>query len=67
MKTVRDGWHRIKGYDVYVENGRVVRGELGHGMHVVTAFPYKYDKALKAFVIGTPLVSTFKNDNWVLR
>ena len=39
---IKDGWHKIKGYEVYVENGRVVRGvkeDINGGE--VPAYPYK--------------------------
>lgn len=26
MKTIRDGWHNIAGYNVFVEDGQIVRG-----------------------------------------
>ena len=26
MTQVKDGWHKVYGEDVYVENGKVVRG-----------------------------------------
>lgn len=25
-KTIKDGWHDIMGYEVYVEDGKVIRG-----------------------------------------
>jgi hypothetical protein len=41
-KSVRDGWHKIKGMDVYVENGKVVRGTKLNGQ--LPAYPYEYVK-----------------------
>ena len=31
MKNVRDGWHKVYGYDVWVEDGWAVRGLSGDG------------------------------------
>ena len=36
-KTVKDGWHKVYGYEVYVEDGRVTRA-ISNG---VTAYPYR--------------------------
>lgn len=36
-KTVKDGWHKVYGYDVYVEDGMVKRA-ISNG---VTAYPYR--------------------------
>lgn len=41
MKTIRDGWHTISGFKVYVEGGKIVRGMLGEGCKQVTAYPYR--------------------------
>ena len=29
---MKDGWHIIAGYDVYVEDNKVIRGTLGDGV-----------------------------------
>lgn len=39
-KTVKDGWHKVYGYDVYVEDGKVNRA-ISNG---VTAYPYRVSK-----------------------
>lgn len=41
-KVIKDGWHVILGYEVYVENGLVIRGikEDSNGSPV-TAYPYR--------------------------
>lgn len=44
---MQDGWHTLKGYKVYVENDRVLRGVLGEADNQVTAFPYRQDKKHK--------------------
>lgn len=36
----KDGWHTVKGYDVYVEDGKVVRGTAGEGVNYRTVYPY---------------------------
>lgn len=61
MKKINDGWHVVKGFDVYVEDGRVVRGVRA----MVSAYPYRLTK--NGWEIGKPLVSTFRNSNWTLK
>lgn len=41
-KVIKDGWHVICGYEVYVENGIVIRGirEDYNGSRV-SAYPYR--------------------------
>lgn len=41
-KTVKDGWHKIAGYDVYVENGNVKRGVTADGQKAT--YPYRAGK-----------------------
>ena len=41
-KTVKDGWHKIAGYDVYVDNGYIKRGTKDNGR--LTAWPYRSGK-----------------------
>lgn len=36
---VKDGWHRVYGHDVYVEDGRVLRGTTTDGQN--TTYPYR--------------------------
>lgn len=63
---MKDGWHVIKGLEVYVEKGRVIRGWLGSGcINRVPAYPYKWDRKLRAYVKGTPSVSAFRK-KWFL-
>lgn len=40
MKEIRDGWHVICGYHVYVESGRVIRG-MTEGWQAKTIYPYR--------------------------
>lgn len=44
-RVVKDGWHTIMGYSVYVEDGRVLRGILGEGNAQRTAFPFRKSKS----------------------
>lgn len=40
-KKVKDGWHIVYGRDVYVENGKVMKGlKKDHNNSLVTAYPY---------------------------
>lgn len=41
-KTVKDGWHRIAGYDVYIENGYIKRGKTDDGQRPL--WPYRAGK-----------------------
>ena len=42
MKKMIDGWKIAGGYDVYVEDGKVLRGiKLDHNGHDVPAYPYR--------------------------
>ena len=45
MKKISDGWHKVSGYDVYIEDGKILRGiKLDHNGSQVTAYPYvKYN------------------------
>lgn len=38
-KEALDGWHKIKGYDVYIEGGRIIRGLSADGQK--TTYPYR--------------------------
>lgn len=41
-KTIKDGWHVIAGYRVYVENGCVQHGLTSDGQR--TTWPYRKSK-----------------------
>jgi len=41
-KTIRDGWHEIAGYRVYVESGRIKHGITQDGQR--TTWPYRKSK-----------------------
>ena len=62
---IKDGWHLIKGCEVYVKSGRVIRGireDVNGGMY--SAYPYKSVDG--GWMIGQPAVSTFRRGNWEL-
>lgn len=41
---IEDGWYTICGYEVWVENGCVVRGVHTHGLKQTTTYPYRASK-----------------------
>jgi hypothetical protein len=41
-KKIKDGWHTVAGYMVYVENGRILRGLNARGDK--TLYPYRWNK-----------------------
>lgn len=44
-RQTTDGWHTVYGMDVFVEDGRIVRGVIiGRDGSRVTAYPYRYDR-----------------------
>lgn len=42
MKRYKDGWHKIAGYEVYMEDGYIVRGTLGTGVNYRSAYVYRW-------------------------
>lgn len=60
----------IGGYEVYLENGKVVRGVASKGGSLVTVYPYRLDRKQDVWVRDTPTPSTLraglKNGNWKL-
>ena len=46
MKKEINGWKIAGGYDVYVEDGKVLRGiKLDHNGHEVAAYPYRQSRS----------------------
>lgn len=41
MKQYKDGWHKIAGYEVYMEDGYIVRGMTGNGAKQRTTYVYR--------------------------
>ena len=66
-QMLKDGWHIVSGYQVYVENGLVVRG-IKHDSNgsLVPAYPYKFSEKYNCYIIGTPTVSAFRK-GWTLK
>lgn len=59
---MKDGWHTILGYDVYVENNRILRGTLGEGFTCRTAYPYKWNKTYRCWIKNTGVsINSFRN------
>ena len=45
MAQIKDGWHKVHEKDVYVENGKVVRGVTKDANNSeVTCYPYEYSE-----------------------
>lgn len=45
-KQIKDGWHTLAGYSVYVENGYVLRGVAPdyNGIGERSIYPYEHSK-----------------------
>ena len=43
-KQVKDGWHTVKGYEVYVEGGKVTRAVSDTGQGRVAVYTYRITK-----------------------
>lgn len=41
-RVYKDGWHTMCGYDVYIEDGLVVRATCGEGVRYHVVYPYQY-------------------------
>lgn len=47
---MKDGWHVIAGYNVYVEDDKITHGTLGEGTsNYRTAWPYRWDNKYNAW------------------
>lgn len=40
-RQIRDGWHIVCGYEVYVEDGCILRGISGNGSNQKPTYPYR--------------------------
>lgn len=58
-KTIADGWHKWGIYDLYVEDGRVLRGTT-KGWDAKTVYAYKWTPSINAWVKGQPKLGTLK-------
>lgn len=60
---MKDGWHIILGYDVYIENNKVLRGTLGEGITYRPAYPYKWDKKCRCWIkVSGITVGSFRHN-----
>lgn len=47
---MKDGWHNIAGYNVFVEGDKITHGTLGEGTrNYRTAWPYRWDNKYNAW------------------
>lgn len=61
---MKDGWHRIKGYEVFVEDNCIIRGTAGNN----TTWPYLCNKRLGCYVNKSGVkASTFARGNYVMK
>lgn len=60
MRKFRDGWHKIAGYNIYVENNRVMRGLKGPEWNPVPSFPYRWSKNLHCWCAENMTVDAFR-------
>lgn len=59
---MKDGWHTILGYEVYVENNKVLRGTLGEGVTYRPAYPYRWDRTSNCWIQTIKMnINTFRN------
>ena len=57
MAQIKDGWHKVYGEDVYVENGKVERGiKKDMNNSEVPCWPYEYDKKLGPHLRSIPVL-----------
>lgn len=63
---MKDGWHKIKGYEIYVEDNCVMRGiKYDYNNIPVAAYPYKIVKDGYSNTTGVN-VSTFRSGNYTM-
>lgn len=68
MKKYSDGWHTVKGFEVYVENGCILRGVYINSIgSAKTTYPYKssryggYDQC-----IGVKVETFRRSENYIM-
>ena len=65
---MKDGWHTIKGYEVYVEDERILRGTVKDGNgNSVTAYPYRHNQEGGWDNASGVKVETFRKGNYCMR
>lgn len=52
MSKIKDGWHMIKGYRVYVKDGRVLRGVSSQDWQQRATWPYRAGRSCWTNVSG---------------
>lgn len=59
---MKNGWHTVMGYEVLIEDDKVIRGTLGSGTSYRAAYPYKHYKGYSGWhnVAGKLTVSAFR-------
>ena len=71
MEQIKDGWHKLYDYEVYVENGIVKHGTK-YDIHrgYTTVYPYRWYKEYNAWGRWQVKYSTLRNGikkgNWKL-
>lgn len=58
---MKDGWHIVRGHEVYVENNRILFGT--DSKHTKTLYPYQSTKNGMENAIGVN-VYTFRNNDY---
>ena len=65
---IKDGWHRFKGQDVFIENGYIKRGITGTTGSYKTVYPYRWVKKYNCFSIWQPKATyynIYRVDEWL--
>lgn len=62
MSKYQDGWHKIAGYTIHVENGRVSRGVEHRAGSVIwrPTFPYRWNDKLRCWCNESMTVDAFR-------
>ena len=60
MSKYQDGWHKIAGYTIYVESGRVMRGVRGPAWSPVPSYPYRWSRKLNCWCNESMTVDAFR-------
>lgn len=60
MRKYRDGWHKIAGHTIYVEDGMVKRGICGPSWSPVPCYPYRWSRKLHCWCNENMTVDAFR-------
>lgn len=67
-KTISDGWHVIKGQEVYTEDGYILRGVETSGLKQKTTYPYWYNEKQGFWTnVGRVKVNTFRSGRYAMK